>query len=234
MPPVAEVPEHSVQDLSLDDNSVAATVILDSDSEEQTVIILLGPDLSNGVTQRLSEDTPSHSIERLMKSTYSPTLGEPSHASETPSRRTIRKSPLHSTSELVDCTVGGNGLGTLVSSVGTPVVVQPQHFSYESGIKYEGVGEGSDSTVISIYDSLLSLRSHRPGRSELKTVDLSKFPHEKLNYLPTKYNGDIIFELPPLPTVKGGGAAMLEGMDRRRDGHAWTEIATTNSTDLDG
>ena len=157
MPPVAEVPEHSVQELSSDDNSIAATMILGSDSEERTVIISSGPDLSHGVTQRLSEDMPSHSIERLMKSTFSPTSGEPSHASETPSRRTIRKSPLHSTSESVDCVVGGNGLGTPVSSVGTPVIVQPQHFSYESGIKYEGVGEGSDSTVISIYDSLLSL-----------------------------------------------------------------------------
>ena len=234
MPTVAEVPEHSVQELSSDDNSIAATVILGSDSEERTVIISSGPDLSHGVTQRLSEDAPSHSIERLLKSTYSPTSSEPSHASETPSRRTIRKSPLHSTSESVDCAVGGNGLGTPVSSVGTPVVVQPRHLSYESGIKYEGVGEGSDSTVISIYDSLLSLQSHRPGRSELKTVDLSTFPHEKLNYLPTKYNGDIIFELPPLPTMKGGGAAMLEGMDRRRDGHAWIETATTNITDPDG
>ena len=27
---------------------------------------------------------------------------------------------------------------------------------------------------------------------------------------------------------------MLEGMDRRRDGHAWTETATTNIMDPDG
>ena len=27
---------------------------------------------------------------------------------------------------------------------------------------------------------------------------------------------------------------MLEGMDRRRDGHAWTETATTNICDSDG
>ena len=234
MPPVAEVPEHSIQELSSNDNSIAAIVILGSDSEERSVIISSGQDLSHGVTQRLSEDTPSHSIEHLMKSTYSSTLGEPSHASKTPSRKTIRKSPLHSTSESVDCAAGGNGLGTPVSSVGTPIVVQPRHFSNESGIKYEGVGEGSDSNVISIYDSLLSLRSHRPGCSELKIVDLSTFLHEKLNYLPIKYNGDIIFELPPSPTVKDGGATMLEGMDRRRDGHAWKETTTTNITDPDG
>ena len=61
--------------------------------------------------------------------------------------------------------------------------------------------------MISIYDSLLSLRSHRSRRSELKSVDLATFPHQKLNYLPTKYNENIVFELPPLSTVKGGGAA---------------------------
>ena len=42
-----------------------------------------------------------------------------------------------------------------------------------------------------------------------------------------------MFKLPPLSTVKGGGVAMLEGMDRRRDGHAWTETATTNISDPD-
>ena len=141
---------------------------------------------------------------------------------------------MHSPSKSVDYAVGGNGLGTPVSSAGTPVIVQPRHFSYEREIKSEGVREGNDSTIISIYDSLLSLRGHQPGRSELKSIDLSTFPHEKLNYLLTKYNGDIIFELPPLPTMKDGGAAMLEGMDRRRDGHAWTETTTTNITDPDG
>ena len=43
-----------------------------------------------------------------------------------------------------------------------------------------------------------------------------------------------MFELPPLSTVKRGGASMLEGMDRRQDGHAWTEIATTNISDPNG
>ena len=92
----------------------------------------------------------------------------------------------------------------------------------------------SNSPVPSIYDSLLNLGSHRAGRSELKNVDLASFSHQKVNYLPTRYNGDIVFELPPLPNVKGGGAAMLEGMDRQRDGHAWTETPTMNITDPDG
>ena len=92
----------------------------------------------------------------------------------------------------------------------------------------------SNSSVLSIYDNLLNLGSHQGCRSELKNVDLASFSHQKVNYFLTRYNGDIVFELPFFPNVKGGGAAMLEGMDRRRDGHAWTEMATTNITDPDG
>ena len=169
-----------------------------------------------------------------MKSIYSPTLGDPSHASEMPSRRTIPTTLLYSLSQSVSCDIFENGLSTPISSAETPGTMQRQALSFGIGIKTRGAGENSNSTVISIYKSLLSLRSHRPGRSELKSVDLSTFPHEKLNYLSTKYNGNIVFELPSLLTVKGGGAAILEGMDRRRDGHAWTETPTTNITDLDG
>ena len=39
MPFVVEVPEHSVEELSLDDNSNTAIVVLDYDSEEQTILI---------------------------------------------------------------------------------------------------------------------------------------------------------------------------------------------------
>ena len=43
-----------------------------------------------------------------------------------------------------------------------------------------------------------------------------------------------MFELPPLPCIKGGGVAMLEGMDKSRDGYASTETATTNIIDPNG
>ena len=105
-----------------------------------------------------------------------------------------------------------------------------------SGIAGRGIHSAgcSNSSVLSIYDSLLNLGSQRAGRSELKNVDLASFFHQKVNYLLTRYNEDIVFELPLLPNVKGGRATMLEGMDRRRDGHSWTEKATTNITNPDG
>ena len=39
LPPIAEVPKQLVEEISSDGNSVAATVLLDSDSETRTVII---------------------------------------------------------------------------------------------------------------------------------------------------------------------------------------------------
>ena len=65
-------------------------------------------------------------------------------------------------------------------------------------------------------------------------MDLTAFLHQKVNYLPSKFNGNAVCELPPLPCIKGGIDVMLEDMDRRRDGHAWTETATTNISDPNG
>ena len=104
----------------------------------------------------LLEDVSYHLIERLMKSPYSSTFGDPNHASKMPSRSTIWKTPLYSLSQSADCDIFSNGLCTLVSSVETPGTVQPQALLSRSGIKSEGAGESSDSAVISIYESLLS------------------------------------------------------------------------------
>ena len=80
---------------------------------------------------------------------------------------------------------------------------------------------------------LLGINHNKSNRSVLKTTDLSTFKHEVVKFLPVEYNGDSIFELPPLAIVKGG-FSQLDGMDRKRDGHVWTETATTNISDPSG
>ena len=92
----------------------------------------------------------------------------------------------------------------------------------------------NSSLQLSIYECMFSFHSHRVGQSDLKNVDLAAFPHQKINYLPSKFNGNAVFELPPLLCIKGDGTAMLKGMDRRCDDHAWTETATTNISDPNG
>ena len=86
----------------------------------------------------------------------------------------------------------------------------------------------------SIMDLLLLMGSSKSGRSILKTADLSTFKHEVVKFLPVEYNGNCIFELPLVAVVKEGGLSRLDGMDRKRDGHVWTEMATTNIFDPSG
>ena len=231
LPTVAEVPEHLVEELSSDDDSNPATVLLDSDLETQTVIISSQQEDSHETN--VAEDS-CNCIERPLSSLLSLTPTETTHASEMPSRNAIPKSFSNDSPQSVGCDVYGNHLSNPVSSGETRSRVLSSAQSSGSDGKNRPLGDSNSYPVISIYDSLLSLWSHQSGWSELKNVDLATFPHQKLNYLPTKYNGNIVFELPTLSIVKGGGAAMLEGMDRRQDRHAWTETSTTNITDLDG
>jgi hypothetical protein len=47
-----------------------------------------------------------------------------------------------------------------------------------------------------------------------------------VKFLPPTFNGDVIFELPPVDT--SGQFHMMHGMDKRHDGHAWTKTVTSN------
>ena len=87
----------------------------------------------------------------------------------------------------------------------------------------------------SIMDLLLLMGSSKSGRSILKIADLSTFKYEVVKFLPIEYNGNCIFELPPVAVVNvEPGLSRLDGMDRKRDGHVWMEKATTNIFDLSG
>ena len=75
---------------------------------------------------------------------------------------------------------------------------------------------------------------NKSGRSLLKSVDLSSFVHESVKHLPVEFNRNRVFELSPLTAVKEGGLSRLDGMDRKRNGHVWTETTMTNIFDPSG
>ena len=85
-----------------------------------------------------------------------------------------------------------------------------------------------------IMDLLLWIESSKSGRSILKTADLSSFKHKVVKFLLVEYNGNCIFELPPIVGVKEGGLSCLDRMDWKQDGHVWMETATTNISDPSG
>jgi hypothetical protein len=71
---------------------------------------------------------------------------------------------------------------------------------------------------------------HRKGsKSKLSKIDFNSFDLRYAKYLPPKYDGNVIFELPPLPEgilpQFGGG---LNGMSKQFDSYTWCKKMTTN------
>jgi len=62
---------------------------------------------------------------------------------------------------------------------------------------------------------------------ELKSLDYEVITIEFMDYLPTKFNGDIFFELPPICHPLGQ-LEQLQGMDKKFDGHAWCTLQISN------
>jgi hypothetical protein len=85
-----------------------------------------------------------------------------------------------------------------------------------------------DTDDSSIYKYVVALGNQPHSRSVLKSSDLGSFPHYKVKFLPSQYNGDDIYKLPPILASKEGIAGRLIGMDRSCDGHAWTKTQTSN------
>ena len=113
--------------------------------------------------------------------------------------------------------------GTLQSmSIGNSA---PQH-------SIEGTSVSSSSSIMTL---LLALKNMPGGRNDLQNTNLTSFKHMVVESLTLdEFNGDCIFELPPLPVVKAGGSCRLDGMDRRFNRHVWTETATSNILDPSG
>ena len=107
LPTVAELPEHSVEELSSNDDSNAITVLLDSDSKTQTVII---SSQKEDYHETVVAEDSGNCIEHPLSSLPSLTLIETTHASETPSRSAILKSFNNNSPQSVGYDVYGNYL----------------------------------------------------------------------------------------------------------------------------
>jgi hypothetical protein len=125
-------------------------------------------------------------------------------------------------------TIGSNSIHT--SEATTHVLDSPSDFrsSDAFGSIQSSDGNLAATSICNVYNTLVSIGNQPNARCLLKIVDLASFSHIKVKYLPCQYNGDSIYELPPIIASKDGAAGWLDGMDRKYDGHAWTETMTTN------
>jgi hypothetical protein len=77
-----------------------------------------------------------------------------------------------------------------------------------------------------IVDSLKRIRASKGVRNVFKTLDFDNLDIQRVKFLHPTFNGDVLFELPPVDT--SGPFHMMHGMDKCHDGHAWTKTVTSN------
>ncbi len=63
--------------------------------------------------------------------------------------------------------------------------------------------------------------------NELWTLDYEKIFLQKVQFLLIAFNGDILFELPPIHS-NVHNPSQMQGMDKKYNGHAWWKLVTTN------
>ena len=82
---------------------------------------------------------------------------------------------------------------------------------------------------------LRALRALKGSRNALSRLDYDSIPAYAVQTLPPKFNGDVIFELPPVSMSHMSTYAKgMSGMDKPHDGHVWLKTVTTNIMNSQG
>jgi hypothetical protein len=77
---------------------------------------------------------------------------------------------------------------------------------------------------LSVVDSLKRLRAYRGARNAFRSLDYDSLDIQRVQFLPPTFNGDVLFELPPVDmSALQSHAKLMHGMDKHHDGHAWTK-----------
>lgn len=81
----------------------------------------------------------------------------------------------------------------------------------------------------SMLDALKATAVRPRSQSALSDIDFDNIRVEEVKYIPTTYDGDVIFLLPPLPSgLPATYGKSLDGMDKVYDGKPWCTTKTSN------
>ena len=87
----------------------------------------------------------------------------------------------------------------------------------------------SSSIGLTIIDALKFTKSRKRSKSDLASIDFENIVVRNVKYLPSSFDGDILFVLPPVPLgVPSAYGRSMDGMDKMCDGHPWCTTKTTN------
>ena len=106
-----------MEELSSDDNSNAAIVVLESDTKTKTIILSSHLESATEVIGPATFDCIRIRDHNILPSLQSNSSSLPTHGSETPSRTTILKSPPTSSLHSDGCQQGLHGIQTPLSSL---------------------------------------------------------------------------------------------------------------------
>jgi hypothetical protein len=82
---------------------------------------------------------------------------------------------------------------------------------------------------LSVVDSLKRIRATKGARNVFKTLDFDSLNIQRVQFFPSTFNGDVLFELPLVDTSGFQRyTKLMHRMDKRHDGHAWTKTVTSH------
>ena len=110
-----------------------------------------------------------------------------------------------------------------------PTVRTPANSPSSSSFSLPPLYPSSSQDCPSVMQCLRKLSSVPGSRTELAQIDFDRIEYHKVQFLPSQFDGDVVFELPPIcGRVHSSGARSMEGMDKRYDGHTWCRTTTSN------
>lgn len=87
---------------------------------------------------------------------------------------------------------------------------------------------------MSVVSCLKRLASRSGAKNALSRLNFSTLRTERVPFLPGKFNGDVLFELPLAPPATPSTAKSMAGMDKKYDGHPWCKTMTSNISNDSG
>jgi hypothetical protein len=81
----------------------------------------------------------------------------------------------------------------------------------------------------SVVDLLKRPWVSKGARNAFRNLNYDTLDIRRVQSLPTAFDGDVLFELPPVDTsALHTLSKSMQGMDKHHDGHAWTKTVTSN------
>jgi hypothetical protein len=87
----------------------------------------------------------------------------------------------------------------------------------------------SSSVGMNIVDALKQTKFRKRSKSDFASIDFDNIEVRDVKYMPSSFDGDILFVLPPVPFgVPSAYGRSMDDMDKMCDGHPWCTTKTTN------